>query len=279
MKLKRILSLALATVATSACVATFSSCETARPEVEITISFQGETYELDYVLYRKIAPATVAHFLALADEGYFNDLCVHDYSDNRLYTGGYKYTATAGAEYGGLIYQNYYEFVRSREIPTTVFDAVTGAPTYTLYGEFASNSFEVENGNLKEEYGSLGMFYTLKDAGAVSVNLKHPEAGESNNRDYKYNSATSLFFISLTSTTKTNSDYCTFAKIDEDSVEELRDLDESVAEYVENNDAATERITVDIDKDDAYFSEHQNRAYYEVLSSPIIIKSVEVKKF
>ena len=277
MKLKRIISTALAATAVCSCVATFSSCETARPEVEITLSFQGETYELDYVLYRKIAPATVAHFLALADEGYYNGMCVHDYSDYRLYTGGYKYQA--GAQNGGLIYENYYEFVQTHEVPKTVFDAVTGAPTYTLYGEFASNAFEVENGNLKEEYGSLSMFYTYKTAGIVNVDLVHPEAGESKNRDYKYNSATSLFFISLTSTTRTNNDYCTFAKIDEDCVEDLKDLDEAVAEYVESNDASKQQVNITVNEDDAYFGERKNTAIYQVLSSPITVVKVDVKKF
>ena len=165
MKLKRLISTVLAMTAVSACTATFASCESARPEVKITLSFQGENYELDYVLYRKIAPATVAHFLALADEGYYDKMCVHDYSDARLYTGGYKYQA--GAENGGLVYENYYDFVKTHDVPKTVFDVVTGAPTYTLYGEFATNSFEVENGNLNEEFGSLGMFYTEKSRGVI----------------------------------------------------------------------------------------------------------------
>ena len=66
MKTKKILSGILALTAFG-CVATMTACETSRPEVQITLSFQGEEYELDYTLYRKIAPATVAHFLALAD--------------------------------------------------------------------------------------------------------------------------------------------------------------------------------------------------------------------
>ena len=45
MKLRRLISMALATTAVGVCAATFASCETARPEVEITITFEGETYE------------------------------------------------------------------------------------------------------------------------------------------------------------------------------------------------------------------------------------------
>ena len=275
MKLKRLISMALATVATTISVATLSACETARPEVKITIEFQEETYTLDYVLYRKIAPATVAHFITLAENHYYDGLVVHDYNDGRLYTGGYNYEQ--GAANGGLIYKEYYEFVKTHKVPTTVLD-IDGTSTYTLYGEFAANNFEVEHGHLKEEYGTLGMFYTQKDAG-VSVDLDHPEAGPSNNRDYKYNSATSLFFISLSTTTRDNSAYCTFAKLDEDSLDELKALDAAVAKYISDHEDATEKYSIVIDTDDRYFGEHQNRATYQVLSSPIIVKTVSVEKY
>jgi hypothetical protein len=104
MKLKKIITYALAVSASFACVSTFTACETARPKVEMEIVFQDETYTLEYELYRKIAPATVAHFLTLADNGYYDGLCVHDYADSRMYSGAYSYSAETTTD-GGLVYK------------------------------------------------------------------------------------------------------------------------------------------------------------------------------
>ena len=91
--LKKITCGILAAVSVFGCAATLTACETSHPEVEMKVEFNGETYTLDYKLYRELAPQTVKHFLWLADNGYYDGLCVHDYSQNdylRLYTGAYS---------------------------------------------------------------------------------------------------------------------------------------------------------------------------------------------
>ena len=277
MKMKKILSGILALTAFG-CVATMTACETSRPEVQITLSFQGEEYELDYTLYRKIAPATVAHFLALADNGYYDGLCVHDYAETRLYTGGYKYN---GASTDKLEEQKYFDLVKRYEgFPTTVFkDEAKTLPTYTLYGEFSANKgFSVDNGNKKESYGSLTMYYTDKTECLDKVTLNHPEAGEKKNCDYAMNSATSLFFISLSETERNNTGYCTFATLDEDDVEELKDLQEEIFEYIAD-EANVISVNKTVDADDPYVASYAKKETFQLFVEPIVIKKVEVKKF
>lgn len=281
MKLKKIISCALALSATLGCVGTFTACETARPKVMMTVSFEGETYELEYELYRKVAPATVKHFLYLADNGYYDGLCVHNYSDSRMYTGAYKYDASVSDVDGGLVYQKYYDIVKEYgDFPFTVYQTSSkNDALYTLYGEFADNEFKVENGAKKETFGSLSMFYTEKEEDA-SVYIEHPEAGGSKNRSYKYNSTTSQFFISLTSSEKTNKGYCTFATLDEDSVDELKDLQSAIEAYLEEDEDNSKKVAVKVDEDEVYLGEdYSNLETYTVLSSPIVIKEVKVKKF
>ncbi|MBQ7924182.1 MAG: peptidylprolyl isomerase [Clostridia bacterium] len=278
MKLKKLVSGILATTAIFGCVGTLTACETAHPEVRITIAFEGEEYELNYTLYRKFAPATTAHFLKLAEEGYYDGLCVHDYADSRLYTGAYSYDANED-DNGGLVYKKYYEIVKNYEnFPISVYTE-DNEPTYTLCGEFSDNHFEWEKGEVKkEEYGSLTMFYTDKSTNDDRISVDHPDSDDRLARDYKDNSATSQFFISLTSTTKSNSKYCTFALLEEDDVEVLDDLKEAIEAYLSDNDEGSEDVTLDVDEDDMYVGEYKYQATYTVLASPITIKTVEVTK-
>ena len=281
MKLKKIISCALALSATVGCMGLLTACETSHPKVEMTVSFEGETYELEYKLYRKVAPATVKHFLYLADNGYYNGLCVHNYDNSRMYTGGYKYDANVSDVDGGLVYQKYYDIVKEYgDFPFTVYQTSSkNDKLYTLYGEFADNDFKVENGAKKESFGSLSMFYTKKTEDA-SVYIEHPEAGGSKNRSYKNNSATSQFFISLTESEKTNNGYCTFATIDEDSVDELKDLKAAIEAYVAEDSDNSKKVSVKVDEDEVYLGEdYSSFETYTVLSSPIVIKEVKVKKF
>jgi hypothetical protein len=76
----------LAGVSVFGSAAMLGGCTTNHPEVEMQIAFDGKTYTLEYTLYRKFAPNTVAHFLQLAENGYYDGLCVHDYADNKLYS-------------------------------------------------------------------------------------------------------------------------------------------------------------------------------------------------
>jgi hypothetical protein len=104
----------LATACALGCAATLTACETTHPEVEMTIEFNGKTYTLEYKLYRDLAPQTVKHFLWLADNGYYDGLCVHDYSQDdytRMYTGAYQ-AAEDTEDADGLVYRKYYDTIK-----------------------------------------------------------------------------------------------------------------------------------------------------------------------
>lgn len=285
-KFKRVVSATLALTAAFSCVGLFSACETAHPEVQITLSFEGNDYTLDYTLYRKVAPATVEHFLTLAENGYYDGLCVHDYDDSKMYTGGYSYQD--GATNGGLIYKNYYDIVKSY-IPQTVWqDEAKTLPTYTLYGEFSNNKFSVKNdGHLLESFGSLTMYYTEKDDCDDTIYALRSDGKGVTPRAYEYNCATSLFYISLTTTAKTNKDYCTFGTLDESSNDELTNLQTAIADYIAKNygeaddadEEFTSEVSVNVDEDDAFVGGTENEATYDVPNEPIVVKKVKVKKY
>ena len=283
---KRLISGVLALASMTACVATATACETNTPSVEMVLSFNGNPYVLNYKLYREIAPRTVKHFLWLADKGYYDGLCVHSYEEGaeKMYTGGYTYS-----EDGDLVYKEYYTEVKKYEdFPVSVWVAKTGDEfLYTLCGEFEDNNFTVENGSLRQTYGSLTMYYTEKDS-TESVGVEYLgdyKTGERAYREYQYNSATSLFYISLSNSSTRNNDYCTFAELEESSEENLEEFEEALETYIEENfddeeseDTFTKQETVTVDTDDPY-EDGKNTATYYVPSKPIIIEKVTVKKF
>lgn len=286
--MKRITCGALALASVAACGSTLAACETSHPEVEMVIEFEGETYTLDYTLYRKVAPTTVNHFIWLAENGYYDGLCVHDYdADNlKMYTGAYS-VATEEDDEDGLAYKDYYDFVKSSSdygnFPHSVWrDEDKTMPLYTLYGEFESNKVTVENGALKESFGTLTMYYNSKTTiERVYGKRVDGEDGEVSKREYKYNSATSMFYISMVTTETATSDYCTFAKLDEDSVSVLEDLQAAINAYVgeEEDDEFTSAHTVRVDEDDMIVGETVKEVKFDVPNSPIVIKSVKVTKY
>lgn len=289
--LKKITCCALAAVGAFACAGTMTACETSHPEVQIQIEFNDTTYKLNYKLYRKIAPSTVEHFLWLADNGYYDGLCVHDYdaSGSKMCTGGYTYSAEESL-YGGLTYKKYYDVIATysnyEKFPTSVWrNSDKSNPLYTLVGEFDSNDFTVESDALQESFGSLTMYYTPKTiTDSVYVPYqKKSRKGEMRRVAYKYNSATSMFYISLTETDKTNAGYCTFATLKSGSVDDLEDLQAAINEYIAANYDEKEdfvaKESVIVDKDDAFIGDRTNTATYDIPQEPIIIKSIKVKKY
>ena len=274
MKAKRFLSGILAISASVSCLSCMTACQTDRPKVQMEITFQNESYVLDYTLYRKVAPATVEHFLTLAGNGYYDNVVVHDYDNTRMYTGAYEHDET---EDSGLKYKSYYDIVKTYDyFPTTVYTQGKAEKLYTLMGEFADNDIEVKNGKKKEAFGTLSMFYTDKKADTYTVTVQHPEAG-TGNRDYKYNSATSMFFISIGVSETNNNQYCTFATLNEDSKDVLTDLKETVEEYLKDNEDALEEKSVKVDADDPFVGATNKTVVYDVMQSPITIKKVTVK--
>ena len=272
---KKTLCGVLAIAATVASVGTFAACETDKPQVEMQIEFDGKTYTLEYTLYRKLAPTTVNHFIALVENGYYDGVCVHDYDvdGEKMYTGAYT---TGGSENGGIVYKNYYDIVKTYEnFPVSVWEDTTKAtPTYTLYGEFSDNGFNVGTGALKQEFGSLTMYYTEKDVDD-KIAIQRAKDGEMDWRYYKNNSATSMFSINLSTSAKSDAAYCTFATLNEDSEDELQTLLDAIAA---NEDFVTE-YTVEVDGDNAYVIEYENTATYSVPNEMIVIKKAKVTKY
>ena len=105
-------------------------------------------------------------------------------------------------------------------------------------------------------------------------------------KKYEYNSATSLFYISLSSSSSSNSAYCTFGELNEDSVSVLDDLKDAIAAYIEDEygdedaDFAPE-VTVTVDEDDPIesVSSAKEKQTYSVPQEPIVITSVEVVRY
>ena len=196
--LRKIVSGVLAVSAFVACGATFTACETNKPEVQVTLGFNGKNYTLNYQMNRKVTPKTVSHFIALADNGFYNEtadkkICIHDYEDTRWYTGSYAYTGEAEEPLRAL---DYFSTVKGY-IPKTVWaDSKKATPIYTLYGEFSKNNYVVENGELQESFGSLVMYYETKTVDTEVYIERNQDEGKNAAlapRSYEYNGATSTF--------------------------------------------------------------------------------------
>lgn len=195
---RRIAAFASAAVLSVGAAAMFAGCTSNNPEVKIVYSFNGNTYEVEYVLSRSDAPQTVQHFIELADAGYYNGTCIHNYTSTALYGGGYTY------ENGELQEKDYFAEVKRLEKEGNSFTQSVyiknnneKVPLYTVCGEFSNNRGYV---NANREYmhmqGALVMYYTDKSESARDVTvLTDPNGeGEEISRYYSMNSATSLFY-------------------------------------------------------------------------------------
>lgn len=280
--MKKVICGVLATTSLMGCVAMATACETNTPEVTMTISFNGETYELGYELDRRVAPRTVKHFLWLVENEYYNGLCVHDYVDGeKMYTGGYTYT-----EAGDLEEKDYYAFVEGKKasFPVSVWAEKEGEEAlYTLAGEFKDANFNVSSGFTRQTYGSLTMYYTAKTTDTqVGVEYLGKEDGSRAWREYKYNSATSLFYISL-KTTSADSAYCTFATLQDSYKEVLEDLEDALDDYIDEyygdeEDSFTETKTETVNEEDPVENK-KSTVYYEVPKAAIVIESIVINNY
>lgn len=290
--LKKTLSAALALTSVFACASTMTACESSNPEVTMTVSFNNETYKLEYKLYRKVNPATTKHFMWLVEEGYYDGLCIHNYDEDnlRMYAGGYE-VATDSSDKDGLVAREYFDFVQKSEnlsaFPHSVWkNEDKTSPLYTLRGEFSKNYFEVESGAIKQSFGSLSMYYTAKDVNNrvyVPYDSDKEDPDKTVSREYIYNSATSMFYMTLSETASTNTDYCTFATLKSGSVSKLEALQEAIAEYIADNyDESSEFVNykgVSVDYNDLLLEDYSKYVYYNIPKSPIVIESMKVTKY
>ena len=292
-------------------IALFAGCTTQNPEVTITYTFDGNDYAVAYKLSRYDAPKTVQHFIEIADAGYYDGLCIHDYDGTFLYTGGYT------LENGTLVEKNYFSFMKEQEAAGKTFtqsvwangsDIVTSSPVfvseteamtplYTVYGEFESNGNKTQNARENSHsFGALVMYYTDKGNDTTRVTTERNDNGNDNDGDkynrsslYKYNSATSFFYtFTGTSNTTRDKDYCVFGKVTEAGADVLTDLTEAIEEYrsgLETDESFTETIKLNA----SVYMQYEpivgtrtsglDKEYNTPVDKPIIVTSVKVTKY
>lgn len=282
--------------------AMFAACnvETKHPEVKITIEFDSQTYDLEYTLYRNMYPQTVRHFIELADNGFYNDMIVHDYTTSDWFTGGYSYdeaayaSAVTGNSVGDYLEQHDKEdgydelFIAGKLTPSVYKNSnITSANALrTLMGEYKNNiQQEIEKGALTAQYGTLKMFYYAKQTTQQVVVT--PSSDQAITANYKNNCATSLFMIQVSSSSSYSADsYCTFATINNSGV--LDDLVDAISDYIEKyyedtTSNFTTSATVRVDNNDEFSTKSEtDRAIsksFKVARTALVVKSVSVTKY
>lgn len=286
-KTRRFLSCALAACSVIACAGTLTACETNNPKVEMQIEFNDETYTLNYTLSRKVTPNTVKQFLWLAEDGFYDNTVIHNYDAeaSKMYAGLYDYVTEEGKDYYSQekSYKAYFEAHKDTFTNSVFLTKGEESPLNTLYGEFKSNGYQVKSGTLSESFGSLVMYYHDKNTEA-NVFVKRVDGDGYSSRQYEYNSATSMFYVSLATSTKVQENYCVFASLDEDSKVVLENLQQAIADYVdEHYHGETEDFTtitsVSVDKEDHFVGGLDNTEDFHIPNEPIVIKYVKVTKY
>lgn len=133
-------------------------------------------------LYPDIAPNTVANFVKLAQNGYYNELTFHRVVQDFMIQGGDK----SGDGTGGVAIKDLYPDNDSEN-------------EYCIKGEFVANNYT--KNTLKLERGVLAM--ARGDYTSISSAL----------REESYNSAGSQFFIMVKDTPRINGQYAAFGKV------------------------------------------------------------------
>lgn len=272
----------------------FVGCETKRPEISIRLSFNGQTYEMEYKLYRNMYPQTVAHYLELIDMGYFDGTVIHDYQSDRMVGGGYVYEGDDVED--DLAAKDYDAATKDENGNVTLENVSVWADENkesaynTLYGEFSANGFTVENNGLTNSLGSIGTYYytpikTTGDAPRVWVQLNSDNSMDT--RPYSYNSAKSMFYL-YTGSSGTDSNYCTFGVLkDSGDQETFQSLLDAIEEYTletlnggdeEGAEVFTSEVSMTIE--DEYWSEDSyENVTFNVPKAQIVIESVRVLKY
>lgn len=193
------------------------------PIVTMSIKDYG-TIKLE--LYPDLAPETVANFVKLAQNGYYNGLTFHRVIEDFMIQGGDK----AGDGTGGVTLKDLYPENGSDE-------------EYCIKGEFVANNYT--KNNLKLERGVIAM--ARGDYTSMDYRL----------RSESYNSAGSQFFIMVKDTPRINGQYAAFGRVLEGMdivdkivvLENVIEKDEKTGEETETdmpvNKPVIESVTVD----------------------------------
>ena len=296
-KVRRIISLASVLVVGGAAIGMFAGCTTQHPEVTITYSFDGKDYSVRYVLSRNDAPKTVQHFLELADAGFYDGMCVHDYQSNALYSGGYYLNGSVLEEV------NYLEKVKQLEEEKGItftqsvwMNDEAKTPLYTVYGEFYNNGVETQySRENRHRAGALVMYYTDKGNFNGDVLVERADGGKNNEGQssqqvrYAMNSATSLFYTYTGSASSTfDNKYCVFGMADKDDYEKnfvkglLAAIEKYEEDLAEGESFTTENPGVKLNRYDPFEEVAKGNLtadFKTPTDRPITIKSVKVNKY
>jgi len=283
--------------------------ETDHPEVQITYEFNGQSYSVNYKLYRNMYPHTVRHFIELSDEGFYNDMIIHNYQTNDWFTGGYSYNAS---DYSAKVdnasqmteyfedYSKenaYSELFKAGKLSPSVYSNVMyedgkekvdgSAALPTVMGEFYNNiNQEIEKGALTADYGCLKMFYYEKES-RQKIYVT-PTDDQIILADYKRNCATTAFALQTgVSSSYSELNYTVFAQLKE--TEAFDKLVAAVKEYIENNYSGTAsnfytaNTEARVDNYDSFSNKAENdkgiEVKFNVPKAPIIVKNVKVTKY
>ena len=113
----------------------------------------------------------------------------------------------------------------------------------------------------------------------TDVYVKRNDGDGVSRRDYEQNSATSKFYISLSTTVKSNENYCVFATLSESGVDALKALQAAITAYItatydSTDDFTTRKYGAVVDS-----VVGESEKAYDVPQMPIVIESAEVIKF
>lgn len=293
---------ALASVVTLSAALSGCTIKTDHPQAKITVKFNDVTYNIEYKLYRNMYPQTVQHFIELADEGFYDNMIVHDYKANAdWFTGAYTYdsesalyAASTFSEYLENNYkeEEYYGLFNDGKLTPSVYSSASydkdkktvsaDKALPTLIGEFKDNQHVIEKNALTAKFGSLKMFYYDKGTSNQQATVKN-WAGQILTQDYKYNCATSVFSMQVGSSSYNASKYCVFAELYNDGAREtLEDLIEAIDDYtgeVGSSRFTTTGVTTRVDKLDSFAVDGEVEVSFTMTSIPIIIESVKITKY
>lgn len=301
-KASKLFSVIIAAVLLAGCAFMFAACESRHPEITFTISFNDETYTIEYKLDRSVAPQTVAHYIELIDLDYFDNTVIHDYQDDRMIGGGYTYMVDDQIDMSidemDLTPLDYEGITTDGNGNVTLQnislwrDAECTQPLNRLFGEISSgNGVSMGNGSfLSNSFGALGTYtYAYKMTGEEGmkdfVYITPSESGASNARQYYRNSVQGMFYIYTSESTSTDGNFCVFGQLKNEASETaLRDLKTAITTYQEDHDldsftdVKTDSVVYDnMVGNGSYTLDGEDR--FDVPVEKIIIEKVEVTKY
>lgn len=301
-KASKLFSVIIAAVLLAGCAFMFAACESRHPEITFTISFNDETYTIEYKLDRSVAPQTVAHYIELIDLDYFDNTVIHDYQDDRMIGGGYTYMVDDQIDMNlpvmDLTPLDYEGITTDGNGNVTLQnislwrDAECTQPLNRLFGEISSgNGVSMGNGSfLSNSFGALGTYtYAYKMTGEEGmkdfVYITPSESGASNARQYYRNSVQGMFYIYTSESTSTDGNFCVFGQLKNEASETaLRDLKTAITTYQEDHDldsftdVKTDSVVYDnMVGNGSYTLDGEDR--FDVPVEKIIIEKVEVTKY